>query len=272
MPRKPGRPMRPIDNTRAGLGRLAAELRRGRSRQGMTRKQLAERVGCSVSTIQRAESSHSRPTWPVVLSIVGVCEVDLPTVEAMWKEARHEHGRTALTESPQLTLIRTPADLAASLRRVWQDNGEPSIREMERRAEARAKEFAPLSRSAANRIRRRKQQPTSLRQMYAYLTACQVPDQALPTWKQAWLRVQQYDKPADMPVYVPAKTAERHRLKSTEAALIMTGADLKPLDPFPGARNPWTAQCRRCRQISRFTLAGVKNGRTCPVCVIRRSA
>ncbi|MFB7189853.1 hypothetical protein ACFC0C_37585 [Streptomyces sp. NPDC056178] len=81
-----------------------------------------------------------------------------------------------MTDAPRLKLVRTSADLAAALRRVWEENGEPSSRQMEERAEVRSKEFAPLSRMSAWRIRERKQPVTSVRQMHAYLIACEVPE------------------------------------------------------------------------------------------------
>lgn len=264
--------MRPIEDARHGPGRLALELRRGRSRRGLTRVQLAERIGYSVSTIQRAESGDARSAWPVVRDIALACELDTGKIEAFWKEARRVHSRTGLTEAPHPGLIRTSADLAAALRRVWQENGEPSAREMERRAEGRAQEFTPLSRSAACRIRQRKQRPTSIRQMCAYLAACGVSDQALSAWKQAWLRARRHEKLADTRGTVRRGEAHLHLRAREEARSIMSNADLKPLDPYPGARRPWTAICLQCRQISRFTLNAVKNGRSCPVCVVQGAA
>lgn len=269
-----GRPMRPIGNPRAGVGRLAVVLRQGRRRRGVTRRELAEHAGCSVSAVQRAESGEARPGLPVVLSIASACGLDLPRVEALWKDSRHERGSTGVTEAPPPALIRTPADMAAALRRVWQENGEPSIREMECRAETRAKEFAPLSRSAANRIRRRLQQPTSIGQLSAYLIACGVADQALPAWRQAWLRARDAETSVQLPTQRPAaETAPLTRgLRDAEAAALMDRAGLTPLDPFPGPRKPWTAVCGRCGQISRFTLVGLTNGRGCLVCAHRSIA
>ncbi|MFB6717849.1 MULTISPECIES: hypothetical protein [unclassified Streptomyces] len=50
-----------------------------------------------------------------------------------------------MTDAPRLKLVRTSADLAAALRRVWEENGEPSSRQMEERAEVRSKEFGALT-------------------------------------------------------------------------------------------------------------------------------
>ncbi|WP_251096679.1 helix-turn-helix domain-containing protein [Streptomyces sp. Caat 7-52] len=172
-----GRPIQPVPDPKHGPGRLAEELRRGRRQRRLTRPELAQKIDRSIATVQRAEAGHVRPPWPVVQGIAEACRLDLATVEVLWKEA--SAPAPDRVDAPHLKLVHTPADLAAALRRAWLENGEPSVRQMERRAEARASEFTPLSRMSAWGIRERKQPIASLRQLHAYLAAW-CPGRSLP--------------------------------------------------------------------------------------------
>lgn len=149
MPARRGRPMTPIDDPHNGVGRLACELGEGRSRRGLTRRELARRINRSVTTVQRAEAGEVRSTLLVAREIAGACGVGIDEIEILWKKASRLGRGHHMTDAPRLNLVRTSADLAAALRRVWEENGEPSSRQMEERAEARSKEFAPLSRMSA---------------------------------------------------------------------------------------------------------------------------
>lgn len=246
------------------IARLAQELRRARLRSRMTRKKLAKRVGRSISTVQRAEAGMVRPTWPVTRAIASVCGIDLGTVERLWREAGRSR-RTRLTEAPGVGLILTPADLAAALRRAWEGDGEPSLRIMEARAEARAREYTPLSRMSAWRIRERKQAASSLSQLYAYLTACQVPKSEFPVWAQAWHRAGRHETPSRY--WSAPEDRSLHGDPSPQrAAALMLEAGLVTEDPFPGPYAPWTARCRQCGKLSRYRFIQVLEGTSCPVC------
>ncbi|MFF3246441.1 helix-turn-helix domain-containing protein [Streptomyces sp. NPDC002870] len=258
--------MTPIDDTDHGIGKLAHELRRGRNRRGLSREALAERIG-RVTTIQRAEAGQARPSWPLTRDMAAACGTDMDAIEIIWKEAGRSGRGTRLTVAPRLSLVRTPADLAAALRRVWEENGEPSLRQMEERAEPRAKEFAPLSRMSAWRIRERKQPTSSVLQMYAYLIACEVPTETFRSWAEAWRRARRQETAAPRRTPAPGVAQSRRKVTPREAVTAMLKADLVPLDPFPGQHVPWAAECRKCKQLSRFKLSGVKSGATCPVCL-----
>ncbi|WP_050508252.1 MULTISPECIES: hypothetical protein [Streptomyces] len=115
----------------------------------------------------------------MIRNIASVCGLDLDTVEDLWRKAGRP-GRARRTEAPLLSLVHTPGELAAVLRRIWEDNGAPSLRTMEARAERLARTYAPLSRMSAWRIRERKQTLSSLHQLYAYLTSCEVAEEDFP--------------------------------------------------------------------------------------------
>ncbi|MER6354631.1 helix-turn-helix domain-containing protein [Streptomyces sp. NPDC001634] len=273
-----GRPIEPVPDPKHGPGRLAEELRRGRRQRGLTRPELAQKIDRSIATVQRAEAGHVRPPWPVVQAIAEACRLDLATVEALWKEACAPAPDRV--DAPHLKLVHTPADLAAALRGAWLENGEPSVRQMERRAEARASEFTPLSRMSAWRIRERKQPTASLRQLHAYLVACDVRDEVFPAWTEAWIRIRRREEAAGNGRGVNRDTdvtghaspdasgvKRLHRITAADAVAVMRRAGLQPIDPFPGTYRPWTAKCLTCEQVSRFRYASVHDrGSSCPYC------
>ncbi|MEV5598935.1 helix-turn-helix transcriptional regulator [Streptomyces sp. NPDC052496] len=270
MARRRGRPLAPIKAPDRRVGQLAGALRQARLRVGLSRAELAVKVKRSVTTIHRAEAGRVRVPWPVTRDIAMACHLDLDTVERAWRQAGRP-GRTRLTEAPHVTLLRTPADLAAALRRAWEKNGEPSLRMMEARAERRAKEYSPLSRTSAWRIRERKQAVSSLKQLYAYLIACEVAEADFPVWAQAWTRVRHHEAPVSRRGASPASLARRHLVR-TGATAMMLEAGLVALEPYPGFLEPWSARCQGCGAVSRFRLSNVKAGLGCRICRRPRGA
>ncbi|MFF1932017.1 helix-turn-helix domain-containing protein [Streptomyces sp. NPDC058228] len=266
MSRGQGRPMMPIEGPDKGIGKLARELRRGRSRRGLTRRELAAEIGRSVTTVQRAEAGQVRPPWPVAQDIAAACGMDVDETQILWKKASRPGHGNYLTDAPHLHLARTLADLAAALRRIWEENGEPTLRQMEERAEGRSKDFAPLSRMTAWRIRERKQKISSVQQLHAYLIACEVPEDSFASWTNAWRRVRRNDRVAPVNSPVPDSGHPRRRVAPAEAVAFMMDAGLRPLDPFPGQEMPWTAECRKCKRISRVRYSRVRAGETCRIC------
>ncbi|MEU9214177.1 helix-turn-helix transcriptional regulator [Streptomyces sp. NPDC048415] len=113
--------MTPILDPRNGPGRLALELRRARSRRGLTRQELADWIGRSVATVQRAEAGHTRPSWSVVKDIARACWLSIAAIETLGKGASGHS--TPLTEAPHLKLV-SAFDVAflrfRSLRRLLQ--------------------------------------------------------------------------------------------------------------------------------------------------------
>lgn len=256
--------MAPIPNPNSWKGRLAAELREGRAARGLTRPQVADKVGTSVGTIQRAESGRDLPTLQMAHAIAVVCRLNGEQIESLWRKASQRGRKQHLTRARPLPQIVNTAEMGLALKRVWEEDGRPSAREMERRARARIREFGPLSRSTAWRIRERDQAAISKKQLFAYLAACEVPAARFPLWAEAWLRVRQSEKRRDT-----TGDARQWTLRAAEAEQRLRDAGLVPEERFPGSRVPWTVRCRRrtCRQISRIRYADIIAGAAgCRVC------
>lgn len=231
--------MAPIDDPNDSVGRLACELREGRSRRGLTRWELAAEINRSVTTIQRAEAGEVRPTLMVARDMAAACDTDLNEIENLWKKAGLPGRGHRLTDAPRLKLVRTSADLAAALRRVWEENGEPSSRQMEERAEDRAKDYGTLSRMSAWRIRERKQPVTSVHQMHAYLIACQEPESSFVAWASAWHRAKRAER--SLPKQAPAPASRHPRRRVTPA-------------------RPWPSCCSRASSPSTPTPGTTRRG------------
>ncbi|MGV9248755.1 helix-turn-helix transcriptional regulator [Streptomyces sp. NPDC003710] len=259
-----GRPMAPVVNPNSWNGRLAEQLRAGRAARGLTRLQVADKVGTSIATIQRAESGRDLPTLQMAHAIADVCLLDGERIESLWRKASQRGRKQHLTRARPLPQIVNAAELGLALRRVWEMNGRPSAREMERRAKARIREFGRLSRSTAWRIRERDQPVISKEQLFAYLVACEVPERRFHLWAETWNRVRQAESRRDT-----TGDARQWALKAAEAEQRVREAGLIPEERFPGGRVPWTVRCRRrtCGQVSRIRymdfVAGAYGCRVC---------
>lgn len=256
--------MAPIPNPSSSKGRLAGELRAGRVRCGLTRQEVAVKVGTSIGTIQRAESGRDLPTLETARAIAALCQLDEERIETFWRKASQRGRKPHLTRARPLQQIMDAAELGVALRRVWEMNGCPSADEMERRARARAGEFVRLSRSTAWRIRERDQSVTSEKQLFAYLVACEVSDRRFRLWSETWHRVRQADSRG-----MRAGDARGQGLKAVEAEQRLRDVGLVPQERYPGSMAPWTVRCRRraCRQVTRIRFADIVAGRGgCRVC------
>ncbi|WP_326743427.1 helix-turn-helix domain-containing protein [Streptomyces sp. NBC_01768] len=267
-PRK-GRPPGPVANAANGIGRLAEYLRTARLNKELTREQLASKLGCSITTVQRAEGGKTPPARDTVHGYVRVCILDHTEAEALWNKAANvRRGRTrpSYTQAPRPDLVRTADELGAALARAWERDGRPSTRKMEKRADHRYKETrASLSRSTAERISRRKSLPGSERTLRAYLIACEVPDTQFPMWTQAWRRVHERRLAARERDRRAARRAIRRQAPEAKARMLEAG--LIALDKFPGPVAPWSARHIPCDTVSRFRLRSVLQGTAhCPVC------
>ena len=56
------------------------------------------------------------------------------------------------------------------------------------------------------------------------------------------------------------------RVDPVEAAALMTGAGLQPLELFAGAHKPWRCRCTTCGRESTPTFSNVQNGKRCVFC------
>ncbi|WP_408059257.1 helix-turn-helix domain-containing protein [Streptomyces erythrochromogenes] len=192
-----GRPEKPILDHPANerLQQLAEYLRGRRQRAGQpTYRALATAAGMHATTLQRAASGRTVPKLHVVLAYVRACDASvddraLDRAKLLWQEARleesrHLHHVPAFTILIPLHRIRDLAELSHRLRRLYQEAGSPTLREMELRAGA----YGVLPRSTAHRIIHMKSVPRSMQQFRAFLRACEVPARSFPAYEEAWDR------------------------------------------------------------------------------------
>ncbi|UQI46022.1 helix-turn-helix transcriptional regulator [Streptomyces sp. HU2014] len=265
--------MKPLPDHR--LGRLAGALRQARLRKGMSREQAAALIHVSVSTIQRAEAGRTRPTWPVTHALTDALGADLTEAEILWKRAGGPPRGTTPTQAPRLSLVRNAADLAAALVRAYEEDGRPSLRTMEKRAQRTASQFGRMGRMTAWRVIHRTYLPRSAGQLQAFLTACKIPPHDFWQWTLAFARVQAHEESVkrNRPRSgTSTPDPERLRLTAEAAKADMRRAGLIPLDPYPGAQNPWAAECAKCGSLSRFRFSAVRKGRGCRVCATGQEA
>ncbi|MER6499184.1 helix-turn-helix transcriptional regulator [Streptomyces sp. NPDC001455] len=270
MATRKGRPPGPVANTANGMGKLAEYLRAARLKANLTRDQLANKLDCSITTVQRAEGGKTPPTLNTVYGYACACDLDHMQAGALWNKAvnaHRGHTRPSYTQAPRPDLVRTADELGAALARAWEQNGRPSTREMEKRANHQYEETrASLSRSTAERISRRKALPGSERTLQAYLIACQVPAKQFPMWGQAWSRVHER-RPAAREKNRTQAGKVTPAMQAPEAKARMREAGLITLDKYPGPVAPWSARHIPCDTVSRFRLRLVLQGTArCPVC------
>lgn len=69
------------------------------------------------------------------------------------------------------------------------------------------------------------------------------------------------------------KASSQKKLRnSSEVEQIMLNANLKPLVPYPGAKNGWKSLCLTCGETVSPSLANVQNGSKCTKCSRREAA
>ncbi|MEV5138918.1 helix-turn-helix transcriptional regulator [Streptomyces syringium] len=266
--------MRDISAPQCAIGELAGFLRDSRKRTGFSRADFAQKIGRSLSTIQRAEAGETPPSIVVIQGYTRICGLDSTEVDKQWRAARrslHGYARRTLTQAPRLNLIRNDHELGAALVRVWEENDEPSARAMARRVEQRylsTREFALLSKNTAWRIAKRRTLPSSEETLKAYLFACDVPERYFDDWVHAWRRVRGRTKhaAAQRETAAAAEARARNRYTGSEARAHMLAAGLSPTERYPGATAPWTVRCMRCEALSRHRLTSVIAGQGCRVC------
>ncbi|MFE7935712.1 helix-turn-helix domain-containing protein, partial [Streptomyces sp. NPDC057456] len=179
------------------VGQLASALRRSRAALGLTQAQAADALDKSTSTVQRAEAGAVPPKKCVVDEYVAKLGLHPEEAERLYEKATRSPGRQRrpLTQAPDPRMVSTTDELGRALARAWEEDNRPSLQTMEDRvsavrdADETRKRFAFLSRSAAYRISHRRQLPSSVEQLRAYLYACQVKERRFHIWIKAYHRV-----------------------------------------------------------------------------------
>ncbi|WP_438297708.1 helix-turn-helix domain-containing protein [Streptomyces sp. HUAS TT7] len=183
-----GRREQPVDETVPARGRLATYLRMHRYSAGFTYARLSTLTNLSPATLKRAASGKVIPSRETVEAIIQACGGDESAQiggRDLWRRARiGERGRM-LGTPPRPHLIASQAELGLALVNLYEQNGAPSLREMQRRAGG----SRWLALSSISRIIKRQSLPSSRQQMEAFLAACEVPARTQPVWTEAWVRV-----------------------------------------------------------------------------------
>ncbi|WHM41119.1 helix-turn-helix transcriptional regulator [Streptomyces sp. BPTC-684] len=183
MGRRPNR----LDYTLPDRGALAALLRNQRKATGLTYHELAPKAGVSAATLKRATSGKVMPTERTVVAFIEACGGDRTDVEKgrlFWRLARMEQRGTRGQRTPHPRLISSQAELSLGLVDLYERDGLPSFREMQRRAGAEW-----LAISSISRIVHREALPASRGQMAAFLRACRVSRKVQSDWLDTWQRV-----------------------------------------------------------------------------------
>jgi transcriptional regulator with XRE-family HTH domain len=174
------------------LGELAAHLRRARAGAGLTYRQMAERTrepGCSAVTLSRADTGIVLPRLSVALAYARTCEVPLAPVALLWQQAAASVRRGRAARSPRRTrhldLICEPAQLLQAMLDVRLAAGEPSLRELERRA--RVAGWPAIPRSSVADLLAGFRLPTE-DQLISFVRACGQPAETVGQWRAAWHR------------------------------------------------------------------------------------
>nr|WSX54112.1 helix-turn-helix domain-containing protein [Streptomyces sp. NBC_00974] len=229
-----GRPELPVDHTVPARGELAEALRAMRAGARLTYDELTVRSGVPATTLKRATSGRSVPTWETVTAIAEACDGDEDgLIGPLWRRARiAERGRLKNLRTPgSPELINTPEGLSEALEYLYERDGALSLR----RLQARAGGAHLLPVSTAARIVNRQALPASRQQCKAFLTACGIPARQHRRWIQAFDRI----------------TRPRRRLTDAEAAMyINLGALPSTRFTAPGYRHEDPAR-RRDRPFSR---------------------
>lgn len=232
----------------------------------MTYEELGALTKLDSTRLSRAAGGVKLPSEEVVLAFNRACAGPEDVLE-LWRRARDEvHPRRGLLPAPRLDLVLSRADLAAKLYNAYVEGEAHSVRDLERRAETRAREFGLLPRSTAHRIIQRKSTPTSEQQLRAFLAACGVPDGEHPQWVEAWRRA---ERQHEVKSGSTSTSGERKAIDHTEerATQDVRAAGFEPLETFRGALQAWTCRCTKCRETVRIRLVDVIDGTArCAAC------
>ncbi|MFJ4858598.1 helix-turn-helix domain-containing protein [Streptomyces sp. NPDC088730] len=270
------RRLSPVPAPSSALGALALALRETRAAKGLTQAQTATAIGVSTSTVQRAESGRSAPEWHIVSAYATQLDLNQDRAKSLWSSITAPDKRRTLTPAPAVRLLKNEDDFVDALKRAWEEAGKPSMHQMKARAE-RAREasaqYVYLSSSAANRIKNRRQLPSSPEQLRSYLIACLVPESRFPVWLEAYGRVKAKTREEALAKKKTDKEDQKRWLGwegRRQALHVLDFYGLDPVEPFAHSSTaPWAVRCRGCQRLSRLRLIDIVSRRrgcqSCPL-------
>ncbi|MEU6229726.1 helix-turn-helix domain-containing protein [Streptomyces sp. NPDC047042] len=180
---------------------LAQWLRTLRQRAGLTYRQMSEltersRVAgpaYSAVTLCRADSGTALPRQQVVETYAQVCGASRREARLRWERAAVGAESAAGCPQPQsapraarrLELVYHPAHLLQAMHQVRLAAGQPSLREMQKRA--RELGAGPLPRSTVADVLAGLRMPSE-ELLVAFVQACGHQGQNVAQWQRAWAR------------------------------------------------------------------------------------
>ncbi|MYX18412.1 helix-turn-helix domain-containing protein [Streptomyces sp. SID8374] len=210
-----GRIEKEIATDSPALRELVQWLRDRRTAACLTYRELADLTGLHATTLQRVASGRTVPMLKRVMAYARGCNARGDEAHRLWLRARRERARAdgSARPVPSPALVGDLAELSAALRGLYEEAGGPSLRVMEERAGS----FGSLPRSAAHRIVSKQSVPRDLKQLQAFLRACDLPESRWKPWESAWSRAWRAEKqehgvwfdgnwPAELPDEIQPRT------------------------------------------------------------------
>ncbi|MER5473036.1 helix-turn-helix transcriptional regulator [Streptomyces sp. NPDC002935] len=195
-----GRSRTPIPQS-AQCYELAQWLRSLRQRSGLTYRQMAELTeglriadpACSAVTLSRADRGTFLPRRHVVEAYAQVCGATRREARLRWEQAARRSAQTPdgreVPSVPRigrkLELVYHPAHLLEAMHQARLAAGQPSLREMEKKA--RDLGAGPLPRSTVADILSGFRMPSE-ELLVAYVRACGHQGRQVTLWRNAWAR------------------------------------------------------------------------------------
>lgn len=187
---------------------LAAWLRALRRKSGLTYRRMSQLIeedrlagpGCSAGTLLRADRGTFLPRRHVVEAYAQVCGGSRREARRHWERAAQQTdpvgqagARAQASFSPtrrRLEFVYDPAHLLEAMHRVRLAAGQPSLRELEKRAHDLG--MGPLPRSTVADVLAGLRMPSE-DVLIAYVRACGEQGHLLSLWRHAWARAQGAD-------------------------------------------------------------------------------
>ncbi|MER8184903.1 helix-turn-helix transcriptional regulator [Kitasatospora sp. NPDC094015] len=219
-----GRRENPVAAGEPALRRLACWLREQRDRAELTYRQLADRTNFHPTTLQRATSGRSLPSWEVVEAMARACDADLRTARRKWTQANYwahvprpsggQRRRAPRRLNPEQ--VDSFADLRRAMHEMRRKADWPSLEELDRRARARGNRLP----SSTLALVLKGEAPLHRTLLTTYMEACGVKESRRALWSAAWERTHN----ARTRVPMTAKTYQREfaRAMKTSAGSIPT--------------------------------------------------
>jgi len=207
---------RPLARWNEALTNLAWWLRAQRQHSGLSYQEMASRTAFSASTLSRAANAQSLPRQAVVEAYARACGADVARARRLWRQAHRDLlHQSEPVGAPRPELADSFAELHKAMLALRQRAGNPSLKELERRAGANGE----LPHSTLHRILNKVAVP-HLRHVQAFARACGEDEAAVEVWTAAWERAKfQCDRRAYEPV--PLSALRRPALLSQEEAALV---------------------------------------------------